>query len=205
MTRMVGFSPSDRSTFEKVLRGCAARLSPRGLYHPDTLTDPQDRTLPDADTSLRVSDTWVIYVRQRSADFRREDLGRLIKRVEEIEEPEELPAPGVRFVVEPSDEVVDPDYGSLDLTSPDLELPGYASERVSPISAGCSGSEPNNGQRDVLFFPLPFNDEQEDVIRRLEAEGSPGVTVQGPRRAQARLIRSPTSLRIFSRRIAESL
>jgi len=173
----VGFSPFDRRTFEKVLRGCAARLPPSGMYYPDTLTDPQDRTLPDADTSLRVSDTWVIYVRQRSANFRREDLARLIKRVEAVEEPEELPAPGIRFVVEPSDKVIEPD-----VTSRDLDPSVYASERVPPISAGSSGSEPtrSNGQRDALFFPLPYNDEQEEVIRRLEAEGSPGVTVQGP-------------------------
>jgi hypothetical protein len=69
----LGFSPFDKRSFEKILRACAARLSASGIYHPDTLTDLQDRELPDLDSSLRVSDTWVIYVRQRSADFRRED------------------------------------------------------------------------------------------------------------------------------------
>ena len=120
----IGFSPFDTRTFEKILKACAARLSASGIYHPDTLTDPQDRALPDIDSSLRVTDTWVIYVRQRSADFRREDLARLIKRVEEVEQPEELPSPGVRFVVEPSDEIiVDPEFAGIDLRSRDLELP----------------------------------------------------------------------------------
>jgi hypothetical protein len=76
--RDIGFSPFDKRSFEKILRACAARLSANGVYHPDTVSDPQDRTLPDPDGSLRVTDTWVIYVRQRSADFRRKDLARLI-------------------------------------------------------------------------------------------------------------------------------
>src|SRR5271165_2726215 len=101
----IGFSPFDGRSFEKILRACAARLSSTGIYHPDTLTDPLDRGLPDADTSLRLTDTWVVYVRQRSGDFRREDIARLINRVDEVESPEDLPAPAVSFVVEPLDEV----------------------------------------------------------------------------------------------------
>jgi very-short-patch-repair endonuclease len=178
----VGFSPFDKRSFEKILRACAARLSPSGVYHPDILTDPQDRALPDPDSSLRVTDTWVIYVRQRSADFRREDLARLIKRVEQVEEPEQLPAPGVRFVVEPSDEVIEPEYGGIDLSSRRLELPNNEAGWRPPLWNSDGGSEASrsNPQRDTLFFPLPYNDEQEEVIRRLEAEDSPGVTVQGP-------------------------
>ena len=178
----VGFSPFDRRTFEKILKACAARLSANGSYHPDTLTDPQDRALPDPDSYLRVTDTWVIYVRQRSADFRKEDLARLINRVEEVEELEELPLPGVRFVVEPSDEVVHvPASGGIDLSSRGLELPGNEAGWRPPVSSS-RGTESarSNDQQDTLFFPLPYNDEQEEVIRRLEAENSPGVTVQGP-------------------------
>jgi hypothetical protein len=154
----VGFSPFDRRTFEKILRAGAARLSASGIYHPDTLTDPQDRALPDPDSCLRVTDTWVIYVRQRSADFRREDLARLIKRVEEVEEPEDLPLPGVRFVVEPSAEVIlDPEYGGIDLSSRDLRLPSYEAGWTPSVSSshGASDSSSSNAQRDTLFFPLP--------------------------------------------------
>jgi hypothetical protein len=177
----VGFPPFDKRSFEKILRACTARLSASGVYHPDTLTDPRDRTIPDPDSSLRVTDTWVIYVRQRSADFRREDLARLIKRVEEVEEPKELPAPGVRFVVEPSDEAIEPEYG-IDLSSRDLRLPDIEAGWRPPLSGsdGRSEASRSSAQRDALFFPLPYNDEQEEVIHRLEAEGSAGVTVQGP-------------------------
>src|SRR5262249_28168770 len=153
-----------------------------GVYHPDTLTDLQDRALPDPDGSLRVTDTWVIYVRQRSADFGREDLARLIKRVDEVEEPEELPAAGVRFVVEPSDEVIGPGYGGIDLGSRGLELPDYeAGWRPPPSgSAGAREASQSTVRRDALFLPLPYNDEQEEVLCRLEADDSPGVMVQGP-------------------------
>jgi hypothetical protein len=178
----IGFSPFDTRTFEKILKACAARLSASGIYHPDTLTDPQDRALPDIDSSLRVTDTWVIYVRQRSADFRREDLARLIKRVEEVEQPEELPSPGARFVVEPSDEIiVDPEFVGIDLSSRDLELPVNEAGWRRSVSSS-NGAEPTSSkpQQDALFFPLPYNDEQEEVIRRLEADDSPSVTVQGP-------------------------
>jgi hypothetical protein len=42
----IGFSPFDKRSFEKILRACAARLSPTGIYHPDTLTevDPERAT-----------------------------------------------------------------------------------------------------------------------------------------------------------------
>jgi very-short-patch-repair endonuclease len=179
----VGFSPFDKRTFEKILRGCTARLSSTGIYHPDMLADQQDRTLPDPDNCLRVTDTWVIYVRQRSSDFRREDLARLIKRVEEVAEPEELPAPGVRFVVEPSDKIVEPEYGGIDLSSRDLGLPENESMRrqaATDTAIEHGTGRPNGRGNEALFFPLAYNDEQEEVIRRLEAEDSPGVIVQGP-------------------------
>ena len=178
----IGFSPFDKRSFETILRACVARLSPSGIYHPDTLTDPQDRVIPDIDNSLRVTDTWVIYVRQRSADFRREDLARLIKRVEEVEQPEELPSPGLRFVIQPSDDIiVDPEFAGIDFSSRDLVLPVNEAGWRSSVSSSNRGEPANSKpQQDALFFPLPYNEEQEEVIRRLEADDSPGVTVQGP-------------------------
>lgn len=179
----IGFAPFEPRTFEKILHVCSARLSPTGIYHPDTLDDPLDRTLPDADNVLRLTDTWVVYVRQRGGDFRREDISRLIKRVEEVDVPEELPAPAVAFVVEPSDEVLYPaDYDALDLSSRDLILPDHQSGG-QPLAAdnGTGGGQPNPEHgRDAFFFPLPFNDDQVEIIRRLEAKDSPGVVVQGP-------------------------
>ena len=181
----IGFSPFDQRSFEKILRTCAARLSSSGVYHPDTLTDPQDRGLPDADNVLRLTDTWVVYVRQRSGDFRREDIARLIDRVDEVKTPDELPAPAVSFVVEPSDEVLYPsDFDGLDLSSPELILPERQSRVVSVGSRAGGGGDgvqtSADAARGTFFFPLPFNDDQVEIIRRLEAKDSTGVVVQGP-------------------------
>ena len=181
----IGFSPVDKRSFEKILRACAARLSSTGVYHPDTLTDQENRTLPDANNVLRLTDTWVIYVRQRSGDFRREDIARLIDQVDEVEMPDELPAPAVSFVVEPSDEVLFPsDLNGLDLSSPELVLPDQQSGAGSVGSRASSGSDGAQSSADAaartFFFPLPFNDEQIEVIRRLEAKDSNGVVVEGP-------------------------
>jgi hypothetical protein len=181
----IGFSPFEGRTFEKILRACAARLSSTGIYHPDTLTDPLDRGLPDADTVLRLADTWVLYVRQRSGDFRREDIARLINRVDAVESQDELPAPAVSFVVEPSDEVLYPiDYNGLDLSSRDLSLPEQLSGGQpigSSAGANSQGGQPRTDTgTDTFFFPLPFNDDQVEIIRRLEAKDSTGIVVQGP-------------------------
>jgi hypothetical protein len=178
----VGFSPFDKRSFEKVLRACAARLSPTGVYHAETLADSADRTMPDADTSLRVTDTWVIYVRQRSGDFRRDDIARLIKRVEEVEDEEELPASGVRFIAEPSDEVItDPDDNVIDLDSRTLTLPVGDGPSKPPSNAE-QGNGVSRRQREdeAFFFPLPFNDDQQEIIRQLEDKDSDGIVVQGP-------------------------
>ena len=178
----VGFSPLDKRSFETVLRACAARLSPTGIYHPDTLVDADDRTLPNADALLRVTNTWVIYVRQRSGDFRRDDIARLIKRVEEVEDEDELPAPGVRFVTEPSDEViVHPGDDLIDLGNRMLILPEHEAKSRPPDSHGGVGDGSGEHVDDAaFFFPLPFNDDQKDIIRRLEADESDGIVVQGP-------------------------
>jgi AAA domain len=181
----IGFSPFDKRSFEKILRACAARLSSTGVYHPDTLTDPDDRGLPDADNILRLTDTWAVYVRQRSGDFRREDIARLINQVDQVETPDELPAPAVCFVIEPSDEVLyQSDFDGLDLSSPELILPeqqsgpGSVGSRAGSSSSGAQTSaDPAGG---TFFFPLPFNDDQVEIIRRLESKDSTGVVVQGP-------------------------
>jgi hypothetical protein len=181
----VGFSPFDKKSFEKVLRACSAQLSPTGVYHPDTLANSADRTLPDVDAFLRITDIWVVYVRQRSGDFRREDITRLINRLGEVETQDELPAPALRFVVEPSDEIAhDPSYDVIDLSSRNLELPEYELGRRPPQSDTNAGSQSegrrSNSEADAFFFPLAYNDDQEEIIRCLEADDGDGIVVQGP-------------------------
>ncbi len=183
-----GFSPFDKATFESILRACAARLSASGRYHPEDLVDPNDRTLPSIDDVLKITDTWVIYVRQRNEDFRKDDIRRLIKKVDEVESEAELPQPGVRFVEEPSNvPTVQNDGTLIDLAGTDLTLPTTTLRPkigLAPVGSGGGsgqgGTAEEPGKQGALFFPLPYNDDQEEIIRRLEAKDTVGVVVQGP-------------------------
>jgi len=181
-----GFTPFDKSTFENVLRTCSARLSATGIYHPDVLADPNDRTLPNIDDVLRITDTWVIYVRQRNEDFRKEDIRRMMKELDRVESENQLPPPGVKFVVEPSDELSAHHDGMLiDLTGTDLTLPeatsgwkgGLGAAGGSHTGSGGAAEPSNTG---TYFFPLAYNDDQQEIIRRLEDKTTDGVLVQGP-------------------------
>lgn len=178
-----GFYPFDKSTFESVLRTCSARLSESGIYHPDTLENPNDRSLPAIDEHLRITDTWTIFVRQRNEDFRKQDIRRLLKELERVEDEAQLPPPGVKFVVEPSDALsVDPDGTLIDLTRTEMVLPDSPSgwHGGLDVAGGGGRSSPVEPKAETYFFPLPYNDDQKEIIRRLEEKGTEGVLVQGP-------------------------
>ncbi len=176
----VGFSPFEKSTFESILRTCSTRLSERGVYQPDEIQSILDIRLPPVDDVLRVSDTWVLYARQRTEDGRRNDIRRLIQRIDNIEDEQGLPPAGVRFVVAPSDRLTsDADDDSIDLVSGSLDIPD--APKMRPQGNGVNtGNGSVRGKDATLFFPLPYNDEQETIIRRLEDPTAVGVLVQGP-------------------------
>jgi len=177
----VGFSPFEKSTFESILRTCSTRLSEKGIYHPDEIESSANRQLPAVDDVLRVSDTWVLYARQRTEDGRRNDIRRLIQRIDNIEDEQGLPPAGARFVVAPSDRLTgDANDGFIDLASRVLNIPD-----APKVCAGGNGD--NNSENRLvreedaaLFFPLPFNDEQATIIKRLEDPNADGMLVQGP-------------------------
>ena len=177
----VGFSPFEKSTFESILRTCSTRLSERGIYHPDEIQSAADRRLPAVDNVLRVSDTWVLFARQRTEDGRRNDIRRLIQRIDDIEDEHGLPPAGVRFVVAPSDRLTsDIDDGFIDLVSRSLDIPEAPKVRSGGDEANHGGTGSAREKGSALFFPLPFNDEQETILRRLEDPDADGVLVQGP-------------------------
>ena len=175
----IGFSPHDRAGFEIALRMCQARLSSAAVYERDARADEADRTPPQADDKLRISDTWVIYVRQRSVNFRCEDIRRLTTRVRETKEPTDLPAPGRQIISRPTNARVDDDV--VDLGNTVLHLPGGPIMASQPVSSGASaGSSGRQSTERAFFFPLPYNDDQMEIVRRLEDEEASVVVVQGP-------------------------
>ena len=165
-------SPFNGDTFEPILREAASRLHGEARYHPDDLADITDRTLPPIDKTLRVTNTWVVFARQRSENFYINDLERLKKAVEETGE---LPGPAKRLVTEPSSEKT---YTT--------KIIDFGPSTPGPSGGVGGGSVPppapepgiETTRTDEFFFPKLFNDDQISIIRKLnEADG---VVVQGP-------------------------
>ncbi len=179
----IGFSPFEKACFEPVLRMCSARLSASSIYEPDVREDLDDRSPPVADDKLRITDTWVIYVRQRSVDFRCDDIRKLIDRVQQAPNDVSLPPPAVQITTTAVDETIDEEVfdkeGNLILPSTPIatgapQVPGtYA-------GGGGEGNANSPPPERPVFFPLAFNDEQQTIIRRLEDPSTSGVVVQGP-------------------------
>lgn len=177
----IGFSPYERAGFERVLRMCHARLSASAVYERDVREDERDRTPPRADETLRISDTWVLYVRQRSVNFRCDDIRRLISQIQQIEDEADLPAPALQMTTRPTDRRVDDDdvdLGSTALRMP--ETPHVDVGRSPRSSSGTGGGGRGAKEEKAFFFPLPYNDDQIEIVRRLEEDTVSGVVVQGP-------------------------
>ncbi len=164
----VGFSPHQPTGFESVLRMCQARLSSSAIYEPDVVL--ADSRSPRSDDTLRISDTWVIYVRKRSTNFRQEDIRRLISVIENTAAAA-LPGPALQLTSKPThvrNTDDDVDLGASSLGGPILG---------SPSTDTGSWEKPEDKH---YFFPLPYNDDQIEIVRRLEQDGVSGVVVQGP-------------------------
>ena len=99
-----GLSPFEPATFHRILQTCASRLSANGRFLPDEKKDHSNRTLPDAGPELVIADTWLIFARTRTADIRRDDLKRLMQRVEELQSDDEIPGASRAFVRPPKNE-----------------------------------------------------------------------------------------------------
>lgn len=156
------FSPFDRGTFEPLLRSAATHLDPKGIYWPAQST-AEDRTLPKPTEELRVTDTWVLFARPRSASLFIQDLERFKKKLENKNVVAKLPKAVEALVTDPA------------TTNEDIPLPPFRG-----VSMVCgSGASVFGGQTPQdLFFPMPFNDEQVRIVQLMEC--SDGVVVQGP-------------------------
>ena len=150
-----GLSPFEPEGFAPVLRRAVALLDPDGQYLPDL----GERSPPTGD-SLQVGGGWVLLERPRRATQLMDDLRRFKTAIDAISDGQALPA-AVRVLVEPPADV--------------------ATTETYPAFRGVStvpGVTSLDGSGDDLFFPLPFNREQVEVIQRLATR--PGVVVQGP-------------------------
>lgn len=141
-------SPFDVGSFEAVLKLVAGTMCETGQYDPSS-TKPRT-----ASTHLHVTPGWILLARPRAANFLVEDIVRLKER---LQSGVAIPAGPLELVTEPSEEPA----------------------RYDPVSfRGLCSSRTFDVQPKELFFPLPYNPEQETIVEMLER--APGVTVQGP-------------------------
>jgi very-short-patch-repair endonuclease len=108
---------------------------------------------PTGGAHLAISTEWVLFARKRSADVFVADVRRFQT---ELAAGSEIPGVIQAFVSEAADTV-------------------HEAEHIE--YRGLSSSSQASGVRE-LYFPLPYNEEQVDIVRKLE--NSDGVVVQGP-------------------------
>jgi very-short-patch-repair endonuclease len=153
------FSPYDAATFEALLRSAVTHLDPNGEYWPDR-TWAGNRALPEPESKLRISDTWVLFARPRLTSLFIRDLDNFKSKLSADPNNITLPRAVSQVVTEPS------------TTNPEVILPSFRG--ISGISIGQGRGD---GVAD-LYFPKPFNGEQVRILQLLER--SDGVVVQGP-------------------------
>jgi len=163
-----GVSPFRAETFEPILRICGSQLDPEGRYLPDHQTLAASEPVPPAEgDALTVSDRWALFARRRSSNSVLRD----IEKFKEIVSP----TAGEPVVLECATRTLV--MGPVDGLGGAFQPLG---DRIGTIESDGAGlaTEPIDPDHGDLFFPKPFNDDQVQIIRRLES--SDGLVVQGP-------------------------
>lgn len=150
-------SPFDESSFTSALNACISALDSSGFFWEKDRQDPPTAKPPTVSDRLMISNTWVLFVRPKTAHFLLQDLERLR---EAAKVADKLPAGPYALFKDPSTE-----------PSAFTRIPfrGVSSPNPEPVA----GRKPED-----LYFPKPFNHEQMQIVERLEQ--APGVVAQGP-------------------------
>ena len=163
-----GVSPFRPETFEPILKICGSQLDPDGRYLPDHRALADGDPVPPAERdALTVADRYVLFARRRSSNS-------VLRDIENFKNVLE-PAEGNGVVLEGATRtlVMGPTDGLGDVYQPLGDKIGT----MDPARGGVT-TEPVDPDHGDLFFPKPFNDDQVQIIRRLEK--SDGLVVQGP-------------------------
>ena len=162
-----GISPFRQETYEPILKICGGQLDPEGRYLPDHRSLPASEPVPEAEGEfLTVSDRYVVYARRRSSNSVLRDIERLKNAVSSEDHPPAKIEGSTRTLVLGPTDGIDESFKPL-------------GDRLGSIdTSGFKDDAPVDHDHGDLFFPKPFNDEQVEIIRRLEK--SDGLVVQGP-------------------------
>jgi very-short-patch-repair endonuclease len=146
-------SPFEPGTVEAILKLVAGNVTASARY------DAQAASAPAPGPDLVVTGEWVVFARPRASHFLIEDIARL---KDKVGTAETLPEGPLSIVSAPGEDVV--------------ERAPIAYRGLSGRAGSAGGG--SRGEPRELYFPLPYNREQETIIQQLER--SPGVAVQGP-------------------------
>ena len=159
-------SPYAPDSFEPILNGVHSQLDPQGHYRPDQDVLAPRSPLPPPTENLAVSDRWVVFARPRSDSFILRDIERLKSAIDRTAAAGTgIPGAARVLVLGPGD------------ARPAGGRHGFSAVLGRPIDLGPEPDERSQDNSD-LFFPLPYNDDQIEIVRRLER--SDGIVVQGP-------------------------
>ena len=154
-------NPFVPESFKSILHYLSANISSKGVFYPDVNKDRNNRDLPIGEPNPVVTDTWVLFVRQRKTNFIAED----IKRIKSsIDSAESLPASCGILVTEPEDVIIERQK---------INYRGISSLGFESWACGSGSQDAEN-----LYFPKPFNQEQVSIAERIEQ--ADGMVVQGP-------------------------
>src|SRR5262249_18265076 len=145
-------SPFWRDSFEPILSGIHSQLDPQGHYLPDHTVLAEQDPLPQATESLAVSDRWMLFARPRSDSFVLRDIERLKTAIDRTAEANvSIPGAARVLVLGPGEARPTGGHGLSGILGRPIDL----------------GPEPDEGAPDEndLFFPLPFNDDQIEIVR----------------------------------------
>jgi hypothetical protein len=155
-------SPFVRDSFEPILNVVCSQLDPRGFYWADQ--DTTQSSFPEGGENLVVSDRWVIFARPRSDSFVLRDIERLKDAIDRAGKSEDGLVGAARALVSIPDD--------------DARARGrqaLVSAIGRPIEIAPSADEKSADDGD-LFFPLRFDNDQIEIVRRLEK--ADGLVVQ---------------------------
>lgn len=168
-------SPFVPNSFEPILRMVSSQLDPEGVYlGSDHDGFKPGESAPDAAEHLAVSDRWVIFARPRTKSFILRDTERFKDAIGRIAAAEgEIPMLARVLAFGTSEDAP---------TGMRKPLSGFIGRPIDIEPVADHGNE----EFGDLFFPLPSNADQIDIVRRLQAsDGLVVRAVPGPAKTNA--------------------